>query len=53
MFLSKQFGLISIVLAVLLCRAVLSIFVHAASISKEEKDCPTWGIYVRRACERA
>ena len=49
-FLSETFGVIFFVLAVLLCRAVLSlayIRVQTWSISKEENKYPTCGMYVR------
>ena len=53
--LSEKNGLIFIVFAVLLCRAVLSlsyIGVQTYRISKEENKYPIWGMYVR-TCERA
>ena len=49
-FLSEKFGFVSVVFAVLLCHAVLSLSyvrVQTYSISNEENKYPTWGMYVR------
>ena len=53
-FFSLKKKLVSFSLFSRCCCAVLCfLFVHTASISKEENDYPTWGMYVRTVCERA